>query len=390
MVFGETLAPPFGILRMIHISQPATQLPAGYLARLPPVFLPMDDLNDNIGRLTIESEDLGIDPVGETSTPQEQSTRFRWQQIIRVPFNPVVLGEHDSSSAPSWPATIQILPEGQLKALIYYHHIDTPVSGMVHCWTYVSQGLNRLRHKEVVFTLKRRVTAEAEHAFNTEPLAWFQCLYSFALEGKIVDNFQQTVFPSREFLGRCFSMIIYCPVGIVENVPEQYLPEERLHAILLTDSEAQVAMRCGTMRALSHLGMSERWFPYPLWIDRDRRDSITMADMQGTIRNDFSFVSVLEVSAIRRGSDITLFVPKRAEKYIKEVLHKMPPGCGLPLDSFMYGGSDSGLMWKNRDTTPSGYSAGNSDTCMNLGFIIFCPGQEANEWQLTEDGYICE
>lgn len=290
-----------------------------------------------------------------------------------------------------WPITVQLLPPDRLRALIYHHPMKSMVSGPMWCWTYISQGLTQLGQKEVVFTIRRRVATEREHDYDREPLEWFEFLYSLAREGKIVDNFQPTIFQGPLFLGRPdFTMILYCPITNINNVPISYLPEKGLQAIPLTAAEAEVAKYCGAMRPLSHLGRSERWFPFPPWIDRDRKHCITMADMEGTVRNVLSFNSVLEVSVLKRGSDIVVHVPQRAEEYMKTALAGLEPSLVFALDSFMYDGSDSGMVWKNEYTELEGYSAGTFNSCMNLGSIVFCPEQGRDKWQVLEDGYTCK
>jgi hypothetical protein len=292
-------------------------------------------------------------------------------------------------SSALWPRVIQLLPQGRLTASIYHHSMKSMVSGPFWCWTYVSHGLAHFGHKEVVFTIKRRLATEGENDYDSEPLNWFMCLYSFAQEGKIVDNFQTSIFQAPSFLGRPdFTMIIYCPLRKVDNLPKGFLPAQGLAAIPLTSTEAEVAISYGSMRPLSQLGSSERRFPFVPWIDRDRNHCISIADMKGSVRENISFSSVLEVSVFKRGSDIVVYVPQRAEQFMMEAVASLQPTNVLALDSFMYAGADSGMLWKNTDTQSRAYAIGNSNACMNLGFILFCPQQENDEWQREEDGYV--
>jgi hypothetical protein len=290
----------------------------------------------------------------------------------------------------SWPIHILLIGPDQLKALIYHHRMESIVSGSLWCWTYISQGLSQLGQKEVLFTVRRRVATEPEGDYHPEPLHWFKFLHSLAQEGRIVGDFQQTIFQSTTFLDRLdFTMILYCPPTPVSNVPTSYLPEERLHAIPLTAAEAEVASRYGYMRALAHLGISERFFPFPPWIDRDRAPCITMADMKGTVRDIIPFASVFNLSVCKRGSDIVLHVPWRAGEVLKTALAEFEPSHAFALDSCMYNGADSGMLWKNEYTRPVAYSRGSFQSYMNLGFLFFCPEQEKDLWQREEDGYIC-
>jgi hypothetical protein len=102
-----------------------------------------------------------------------------------------------------------------------------------------------------------------------------------------------------------------------------------------------------------------------------------------------SFVAIPGVSALKKGPDIVLHIPEESETLLKEALRQYQPGDVFPLNSTHYMDADSGLLWRRGDTQPRAYAAGNSSSCMNLGFFAFCPGQAKNELKLVEDGYFC-
>lgn len=58
----------------------------------------------------------------------------------------------------------------RLRALIFHHKIKLTVSGEMVYWTYISQGLNIVGQKEIVFTVRRRINAKGEWDYPKDPL----------------------------------------------------------------------------------------------------------------------------------------------------------------------------------------------------------------------------
>jgi hypothetical protein len=263
------------------------------------------------------------------------------------------------------------------------------VSGKLSCWTYISKGLAKLGQKEVIFTVRRRAAVEAVTDFPVGPLEWFGMLHALAHDGQIVDQFHQTRFaePSPLLDRLDVRLIIYYPPLELSGVPFSIIPPDRLHAIPLTASEAKVAQSYGVMRAISHLGSSERYFPVMPWIDRDRPDCITMAQMSGSIRDELPMHSFLGVSCVQRGSSVSLHIPRSAEDELAARLEALPTSAVVSLDCFPYEKSDSGMVWRQGLTSsPRAYGIGVS--CMSFGFVVFCPEQDADELERVEDGII--
>lgn len=304
--------------------------------------------------------------------------------------NGVPPGQHPHrTSQPAWPLRIQVLPQEGIQALVHHHTILTPVSGLIHCWTYISQGLIKMGQKEIVFTIRRRVESEREHEFPQEPIRWYEMVYSAARQGRIVDEFQRTEFRAPSFLGRPdIPWIVYAAKCPIDNVPGSFFPPDWLQAIPLLAPEAEVASGYGVMRALGHLGYSQRWFPWPSWFDRDRKPCVDPSQMEGSIRAQVSHAMIPGLSAVKKGQDIVLYIPERAESGIKQALDTFAPDAALPLDCVAHKDADSGLLWCNTDTQPRGYAAGTANSCLNLNSITFCPCQEEDSLRLFEDGYI--
>ncbi|EQL32153.1 hypothetical protein BDFG_05634 [Blastomyces dermatitidis ATCC 26199] len=288
----------------------------------------------------------------------------------------------------AWPLTYAVYPEEGVQALIFYHKIKSVISGEMDCWTYISKGLAQVGQKEIVFTIRRRAGEREDH-LPIAPFQWMKFVYSAAKDGQRVEEFQRTEFHSPSFLDRSdFQWIVYCPAHPITNIPASYFPTEWLQVIPLTAPEAEVAQKYGIMRALGHLGAQERWFPFPPWINRDRQPCITMASMAGSVKDSIPLVVVRGISALKRGMEIVLHVPRESAFHLKHALTQFQLEHVFALDSYHYKDADSGLLWSNTDVQPRGYAAGTSNTCMNLNYFTFCPCQEKNELKMVEDGFI--
>lgn len=317
-----------------------------------------------------------------------QPNAVRLDPVTRFQTGSVPTQASQSGGKISWPITVPILEDNLLTVAIYHHEMNSMVTGSFFCWTYITSGLSALGQKEMVFTLKRRTATEREQDFQTDILEWFSNIYMFAKDKLLVNDWGQSRFYRQGFLGReDIRLILYSPPLNIPALPAGAMPEERLHVIPATAREADVVHYYCVMRFISQLGKSERWFPVHPWFDRDRQDCVTNAQMEGTIRSMFSFTTVGGVSAMKRGSDLVVYVPHESAHNLTKVLPQ-DPAIVLGLDSYPYNGSDSGMTWTNQDTAPMAYGIGS--TCMSLGFVVFCPDQDQDECMMREDGYVCK
>ena len=308
---------------------------------------------------------------------------------IRVPPGTVPTGASLAGDKPSWPITLSLLEQNLLTVTIYHHEMQSMVSGPFWCWTYITSGLSALGQKEMIFTLKRRTATEREQDFQTDIIEWFSNIYRLAQSEMLVDEWGQSRFYRKGFLGRDdIRLVLYSPPLDIRALPPGAMPEERLHIIPATAPEADVVHYYCVMRFISQLGKSERWFPIHPWFDRDRQHCVTTAQMTGTIRSMFSFTSVGGVSVMKRGSDLVMYVPHKSVHDLKSAIPAQDASIVFGLDSYPYKGSDSGMTWTNQDTVCMAYGVGL--TCMSLGFLVFCPDQDQDECMMQEDGYVCK
>src|SRR5579859_1272930 len=178
-----------------------------------------------------------------------------------------------------WPKRIPLLEDGVLEAVIYHHTI--PSSTPMDCWTYLSNGLNKVGQKEILFTVRRRPD-ETEEQYPSDPITWFELVYSL---GYVIQEYNHTEFRSSTLFDRdSFKMVLYAPPLDIPGLVADVLPGERLHAIILTDEEAEVAEKHGKMRVVAQLGLTSQEFPLPVYIDRDRDSCVRPFDMSTSVR----------------------------------------------------------------------------------------------------------
>lgn len=340
------------------------------------------------------SKPLKENPATNFEYPPK-STHGRGNHASNINGNNLAYGSRNTAAEPSssWPLLVPIIPEEGLQALIFHHTIPSVASGDLCCWTYISQGMEQVNQKEIVFTIRRNPDREQARDIPRDPLYWFETVHTMAKSGHRVDEFDHTCFCAPDFLNRSdISWIFYTPPYPVSNlhIPPSYFPRDWIQALPLLAAEAEVADKYGVMRVLSHLGAVERWFPWPPWFDRDRTACVTAGDMGGSIRDQLAYHRVRGVGVVKQDLDFILCVPEGSVDLLAEKVCRYDASLTFALDSIHQSAADSGLLWRNKDAASRGYAAGKTNKCMNLNHFIFCPGQEADELIQVEDGYMCK
>src|SRR5262249_17890039 len=98
-----------------------------------------------------------------------------------------------------FPIQIEVLP-GKLKVKVWLSEIDS-WKGPVSCWSYITEGLQALRQKELIITLSHNPT-EKPGDYPRDPLAFFTTIYQSAAEGRLVNVSDFTELGVDGFLGR--------------------------------------------------------------------------------------------------------------------------------------------------------------------------------------------
>ncbi|KAK3642957.1 hypothetical protein LTR56_010554 [Elasticomyces elasticus] len=307
-----------------------------------------------------------------------------------------------------WPKVLQG-NDMPFKVYIYSHAITSPPRD-VPCWTYISDGLEQKGQPEVVFTILRRPN-EHEENFTEAPVEWMRCVYGLATGGLNLQTGQMCdlVFENDRALIKLNDFAILQNKnkwmsmqrfgGIVHGIsarcaltgiPQEVLPADYHAVIALTHEEAEVARRFGVTRVVSHVGLGVRWFPHPPFVDRDREDSVSMADQVESFRAKLPLARIYGLSGMVIDDDIVLTIPRREETrtLLRKHVQEIPMTDALAFECFMTKAADCGYVWKTGQTKPMMYGAHFDETRhTNLGFIVCTPWDKTNTWSHLEDGF---
>jgi hypothetical protein len=282
-------------------------------------------------------------------------------------------------SAPgAWPKVVKL---GNSSFTVSIHnHVVTSPPNQLPCWTYISNGLSEVQQPEVVFTLLQRKNENVE-AFPEAPLEWIRTVHLLASgglklqPGQMIDlvfdkgmafhkiNKVMLVQDTKRWqnMNRFGGLVLANPLSNTTlGLPQDTLPRLTYNTVALTHEEAVVARQFGVTRVIGHVGISVRWFPYPPWIDRDRGDTVNMADQAGSIRIGLPMARMLGLNVMNIESDIIFTIPddEETKKAFKDHVLGQPATAAACFEGFMSEDAEGGRLWKKGQTKPMAYGDG--------------------------------
>ena len=144
------------------------------------------------------------------------------------------------------------------------------------------------------------------------------------------------------------------------GLPQGTLPRFTHNTIALTREEAVVARQFGVTRVIGQVGWAARWFPYPPWIDRDRGDTVNMADQAGSFRIGLPMARMLGLNVMKIEGDIifTIAEDEGTRKDFKDHVLGPPVTAAACFEGFMSEDAEGGFLWKSGQTRPMAYGDG--------------------------------
>jgi hypothetical protein len=247
-------------------------------------------------------------------------------------------------------------PEESSSKTIELHNPDFSVEVFHHeiyawrkqhpCWTYVSNGLGEHQQSEMVFSLLRRADETVEQ-YPEAPIEWMRVVCELARQGvhleigqpvEVVDKGQPRVIISGRSVPvdeqkwksmTAFRMFVHgnpLRQRIFLDAPKSF-PVARHNVVAFISEEAELIKTFGVTRVVSHLGLSHKWFPYPPWIDRDRKECCTLSDFENSIRSRLETVQIRGLAAISVKHHVILAIPNNTtsrETFRSSILDSAP------------------------------------------------------------------
>jgi hypothetical protein len=162
-----------------------------------------------------------------------------------------------------------------------------------------------------------------------------------------------------------------------------------LAAVLLTQEEVEAVKEFGCTRAMTLLARSQRWFPTPVWSDRQRSSVLSMKQMQQSILTKVARVHTRGVRVHSEASRIRLRVQTQAALHLLEFLEQLPAGGAAAFLTEVDPIANAALVWEPGQRQMQVITGPGSDASRMAGsFLLLLPGLKTNGGEAFEDGYV--
>jgi hypothetical protein len=265
-------------------------------------------------------------------------------------------------------------------ARVFAHELH-PQTGVVPCWSYVTEGLRAFGQHELVFTLVRPADRGAEHA-PPDPLNLLRTIAGLAQQGRIVDVGGLTEVGPNGLFGRPqLRGLVYQTAAPMDGVT---LPPGTLAAVVLVGDELEVVKRFGALRVLARLGRMHNFWPTAPWCELDRAVS---APAGPTVLEGVAAASMPGVAVVMANDHVTVRIPRTTHASFTQA-GLPPPEVALALLTVLDPSADSCLVWFPGQTSPEAISGpGSQGTRISGCFVVFVPQQQADGANVFEDGF---
>ena len=301
-----------------------------------------------------------------------------------------------------------VIPE-TLRYFVYLHELRS-ADGPVPCWSYVTRGLWAIGQKELVFTVKRE-PADREGGYPRDLSGLLSMIHQVALQGRAVDWGAFTSFSPSEagFIGRRdLKGVLYTPDQKFDGVP---VHDPALTCVLLTEEELRVAQSHGRVRVASLFGARYRFFPTAPWLDRHRKDVVTVQGMEKSVLGKMARLPLdgavvyqsghaISRESINQTGDLKSEIVSYSEQrfvlelapptadILREFFDQAPPDVAPAFLTNFDPFADAYRYWSTARREASSISLPGSRGRRIAGnFIAFVPEQDDDAILVVEDGY---
>ncbi|HEU4403784.1 MAG TPA: hypothetical protein VFS43_00595 [Polyangiaceae bacterium] len=266
-------------------------------------------------------------------------------------------------------------------ARLYAHDIGLATGEGVPCWSYLTEGLEVYRQREVVLTLRR---APGEERPPGDGIGLLEFVARAAKGGKAIDRGGLSEFGPRGFLGNAsLRGLVYAPAAPLAGLP---VKPGSLTAISLFGSELDVARRYGPLRVLSRLGKATSFFPFPPWAERSRQP---VAGALESVLDRVGGMVLPDASVTVEGDVATLRLRPPCAAPLAQGVPTMPEDRPIALFPGLGAEAPACLVWSPGQSEPEAISLpGGDGTRFGACFVAFVAEQPADETRLFEDGVI--
>jgi hypothetical protein len=288
---------------------------------------------------------------------------------------------------PAPPVRFEIVPD-ELYAIVNLHDMQQGANSF-SCWSYVSEGLNKIGQKELAILIRQN-SGEGMNEYPMDPLGLFLTVRQYAEQGSFVTEGDVTEFGESGFIDTKFRAMAYLrPLGIA-GMEE---PNSVLSCVLLTEDELEIARRFGLTRLLGLLGYTFSHFPCPPWVDRDRKSCITDTMRESMDKSILAKVPQFAIPGVRvrlAGTTLSIKCPHGLEEGLNELLQQIPDEAPFLVSTELDPEANALLVWQaTMENGPSAITPPGSDGSKVCGAsVLFFPEQDESNAQVVEDSFL--
>lgn len=251
-------------------------------------------------------------------------------------------------------------------------------------WCYRTSGMQDLKQPEL-FVLVPKKSTEKDTDFPLGPIKFLAGLVRPARPEawNQLDFAKYNCFPGSPFAG-----MMFVPFDGLKGID---VAPGSLAAVAITESEFDVARLAGSTRVKAALAHQARYYPCPIWCDRERKSTFSDADL-ADMKTEPPLANLPPVgsfaSILLADRQLSLRITKEEAKLIERSLSKYNGMARLSLTFDPRAGSF--LVWVPKDakTQPAvGADVGNANK-VSGEFLAIIGGAKKNSTSRISDGFL--
>lgn len=221
-----------------------------------------------------------------------------------------------------FPVHKEVVPK-ELTVTVYNHKL--PDSSQLPCWSYVTEGLSKVNHPEMVMTIVRRDN-ETESDYTPDPIDFFEGVLALAKQGNNIraGSITRLGTGGPTFIAPQFRGVMYLPAEPLEGVT---LPKDTLAVVPVTPEELDAWDIGGAGRVVGKLSEQSQFYPFPTWCDRSRPSGYTPGEMQVMKMEPVSqapTAMTYGAGIIADKGKLSMSVPPAVREDLKQKLSELP------------------------------------------------------------------
>ncbi len=303
-----------------------------------------------------------------------------WWQNLGLP------GAQIDKASIKFPFEFELVPD-VLRANILFNSFFMGQEELF-CWTYVSNGLEKVGQKEIIVSIQKSVEDQPGD-FPQAPLEFYKTVLDHAIRKEFIDICSVSDFGESGFLSSTFPGAAYVRS---QTMGDWLPPANSLSMVLLTQQELEASQLAGVTRVLALMGKDTLHFPCPVWNKLSRQSSVSaemLAQMNDSFIAQMPRILIRDSGVSAADRVISLQLPLSSRHFFKQ-LADLEAQTPLLLMTDFDERSDAVLVYQtDKKASPLAISApGTSGERIAGSFICFAPEQELDHGMIIEDGFV--